>query len=70
MTWGSMELGQHGAAWDGMPLGWHGAALHLGGNALAADLDVIPLWRHGADLDGMPLWLTCIVLEHRQSPFV
>jgi len=36
MTWGGMELGQHGAAWDSMPLGWHGAALHLGSNATHA----------------------------------
>ena len=31
-------------------------------NALVADLDGMPLWRHGADLDGMPLqrtWMGC-----------
>jgi len=34
----------------------------LGWNALAVDLDGMPLWQHGADLDGMPLqqtWMEC-----------
>jgi len=38
-------------AWGG--LGWNALAADL--DALVADLDGIPLWRHGADLDGMPL---------------
>ena len=48
LDWGSISLGRDGVAyhWDGM--GRHGT--------LAADLDGIPLWQHGADLDEMPLW--------------
>ena len=46
-------LGCHAlvAAWGGL-----GSCSGLGWNALAADLDGMPLWRHGVDLDGMPLW--------------
>ena len=45
-----------GGTWMECPCGG------LGWNALAADLDGMPLWQHGADLDGMPLrqtWMEC-----------
>jgi len=53
-----MECPSGGLGWDALVVAWGG----LGWNALVADLDAlvadfdgIPLWRHGVDLDGMPL---------------
>ena len=62
LDWGGIPLGRDGVAyhWDGM--GRHGIGTAWGGmelrrhGTLAADLDGIPLWQHGADLDEMPLW--------------
>ena len=56
-TWMRCPCGGMGRTWMECPcgsLGWSGGPCgRLGWNVLAADLDGIPLWWHGADLDGM-----------------
>ena len=56
LWWTWMECPCGGLGWNALVAAWGGPACGLGWNAPVADLDGIPLWRHGADLDAMPLW--------------